>query len=84
VLDKKTYKKNKGRLIRSFQTVCKWAERVAYDEMIDHEFLTDDHSVQRTSFSSNVEVIVNFGSQEFILPDGKKIPPLGFLIRERK
>lgn len=84
VLDKRTYKKNKSRLIRSFQSVCKWAERVGYDEMINHEFLTDDHSVQRTRFSSNIEVIVNFSSQEFILPDGKKIPTLGFLIRERK
>ena len=84
VLDKEIYRDNKDRLVRSFQKVCRWAERVGYDEMIDHEFLTDDHSVQRARFSSNVEVIVNFGSQEFILPDGKKIPPSGFLIRERK
>ena len=35
------------------------------DEMISHSFLSEDHMVQKTVFSSGVEVIVNFSDKTY-------------------
>ena len=37
---------------------------VMYDEMLSHEWLTDDQMVQRSAFASGVEVTVNFDEIE--------------------
>jgi hypothetical protein len=41
--------------------------------MTKHEFLTPDHSVQRTVWNSGAEVVVNFGEAAFRLPDGRTV-----------
>ncbi len=35
-------------------------EKIAFAEMTDHEFLSDDHKVQRTTFSNGVRVTVDY------------------------
>jgi hypothetical protein len=39
--------------------------KLAYDELVSHRFITDDHKVQETVFSSGKRVIVNFGDSEY-------------------
>jgi hypothetical protein len=72
---------NKEKFVASYKNVVPLARRVGYDEMISHEWLTPDHAVQRTRYSSGAEVVVNFGASEFKLPDGRSIPAMGSLVR---
>jgi hypothetical protein len=51
--------------------------------MTDHEFLTADRMVEKTLFGTDVEVVVNYGEQEFSLSD-VVLPRWGFLIRSPK
>ena len=56
----KTYK---DRYLQSYQNVVvDVLSKVAGQEMIRHEYLTADQSVQRTTFANGVQVIVNFGA----------------------
>ena len=48
-------------------------------EMTNHEFLTPDRMVEKTTFGSDVEVVVNYGEKEFAHRD-VVLPQWGFLI----
>ncbi|NOY80774.1 MAG: hypothetical protein GXP31_07190 [Kiritimatiellaeota bacterium] len=48
----------------SYAVVSPVAAAVMYDEMLSHELMTDDRMVQRSTFSSGVEVTVNFDELE--------------------
>ena len=48
--------------------------------MTDHEFLAVDQSVERTRFGAEVEVVVNYGKQEFKFSEAA-LPQWGFLIK---
>ena len=63
----------------SYQTVAKFHEMVGMDEMVDHEFLTDDYLVEKTTFSSGVNIIVNLGHVAY-RGDGYVIPGRGWRI----
>ncbi|MBI5365005.1 MAG: hypothetical protein HZA53_17640 [Planctomycetes bacterium] len=58
-----------SRFVQTFDTVCAWHRRVGYLEMIGHEWLTSDRTVQASEFSSDGGVtghgiVVNFGSYD--------------------
>ncbi len=55
-----------------------------YAELIDHEYLSDDFKVQKSCFSNDVEITVNFGPVAQKLVDGTEIPPYGFRINDIK
>jgi hypothetical protein len=69
---------NKARFVKSYQNVCPVARDTGYSEMTDHRFLLPDRSVQQTTFSNDIKVIVNFGDKPYILADGKNVSPMGF------
>jgi len=71
------WQQNKDRFVQSYRNTCTVARAVGYSEMIDHAFLTDDRSVQRTRFANGVTVTVNFGDKPFTLPDGAIVAPVG-------
>ena len=54
--------------------------RVAFDELVDHQILTPDLLVQRTHFSSGVEVTVNYGEFNYELEDGTMLPGHGYRV----
>lgn len=56
--------------------------RLAHEEMLKHEILTPDLLVQRTAFSSGVEVTVNYGEFPFKLEDGTELPAYGYRIKD--
>ncbi|MEM1515357.1 MAG: glycoside hydrolase [Thermoproteota archaeon] len=72
------WNKHRSLFLKSYQNVCTVFRQVGYDEMISHEFLTSDRKVQRTVFSSGVQIIVNFGDLEFHY-NGWVLPKDGFL-----
>jgi hypothetical protein len=65
--------------VESYRKVCGWNARVGLDEMLAHEYLTADRSVQRTRWSTGVSVVVNFGGKPFRAA-GVEVPPRDFAI----
>lgn len=51
--------------IRSYREICPWLAQIAYDEMIDHEFVTPDGRIQRSDFSSGRSIVVNFSDADY-------------------
>jgi hypothetical protein len=56
--------------------------RLAFDRMTSHRFLTPDFLVQRTQFSSGVEVTVNYGEFPYKLEDASELPPHGYRMKD--
>ncbi|MFQ6097273.1 MAG: glycoside hydrolase, partial [Armatimonadota bacterium] len=67
----------RARLLQSYRNTCKLHEQVFGQEMLSHEFLTDDHAVQRTRFGNGIEVTVNFGDEPYTLTHAGKTYSLG-------
>lgn len=76
-----SWRKNRDRFIKSYQTAARVARDTGYSEMLSHEWLTPDHEVQRTTFANGEVVVVNFGSKPYQAPNGETIAPLGLNIR---
>ncbi|MBM3475806.1 MAG: hypothetical protein FJX75_21270 [Armatimonadetes bacterium] len=53
----------KRRFLQAYRNCCKIQEAVGYEEMVSHEFLTADRSVQRTRFGNGTTVTANFGPE---------------------
>jgi hypothetical protein len=55
----------RDRLLDSYRNTCKLHEVIGYDEMLSHEFVTEDRTVQRTRFSGGTTATVNFGAEPY-------------------
>lgn len=78
-LDRKRFSAFKNTFVESYRKIIPWIRQVCLDEMADHRFLSDDHLVQMSSFSSGKNVIVNFSDNEYIWK-GKTIPGRNHII----
>lgn len=78
-LDRERWEAYKYTFIDSYKKVCPWLQQIGYDEMLTHRFLTGDHKVQESVFSSGKKVIVNFGSEEYRM-GGQVIGAKGFVV----
>jgi len=70
------WRRYRDRFVRSYLRATPVARKTGYVEMLSHEWLTPDHSVQRTCFANGVTVTVNFGDKPHRLPDGTLLEPL--------
>jgi hypothetical protein len=75
------WNEHKQEFARSYQTICPTVRQVGYAEMLNHEFLTQDREVQRTTFANGVTITVNFGATPFSLTDGAIVPPMRSLVK---
>lgn len=57
--------------------------RLALEELLTHKFLTPDFLVQRTTFSSDVEITVNYGQFPFKMEDGTELPAYGYRVADK-
>jgi hypothetical protein len=77
MFNKKGWEANKDRFLKSYRATVPVARAAGYAEMLSHEWLTPDRSVQRTRFAGGVTVTANFGDAPFALPGGGTLEPLG-------
>jgi hypothetical protein len=77
-LDRERWEEYKNTFIESYKNVCPWLQQIGYDEMVSHRFVTPDHKVQESLFSSGNKIVVNFGDEPFIF-EGQKIMPRNYL-----
>lgn len=71
----------RARLLESYRNTCKLHEKIAFEEMLSHEFVTEDRAVQKTVFGDGTEVWVNFGQKPWTLQTGEEsynLPQFGF------
>ena len=64
-LDRERWVEYKNTFIESYKRVCPWLQQIGYDEMVSHRFVTEDHKVQESVFSSGKKVVVNFGDEDY-------------------
>ena len=72
--------KVRDRYLQTYHSVCGWHEKIGFDEMVAHRFLTDERLVQETRFSSDRGAIVNFGDSPWVDPRGFSVPADGYHI----
>ncbi|TCN59556.1 hypothetical protein D0809_06525 [Flavobacterium circumlabens] len=80
-LNKETWDDYKKTFIQSYQNICPWLQKIGYDELVSHRFVTLDHEVQESIFSSGKKVVVNF-SDDDVTFEGKNIKARGFITFE--
>lgn len=76
--------RNRHRFLETYRLTGRWHERVGFDELLGHEFLSDDRYLQRTTFSSGAVVHANLGTEpRAIQIDGEEwtLPRYGFHAR---
>ncbi len=71
----------KNTFIESYNKVIPWIKQVCYDEMVSHRFVTEDHQVQESVYSSGKSVIVNFGDNDYV-HNGVTIPARDYVAFE--
>jgi len=81
MFNKEYWAKEKPRFVQSYANICPLVRKIGYDAMLSHEFLTPDHAVQCTRWSSGTEITVNFSDKPYALPDGKEVKALGFAVK---
>src|SRR5574344_656187 len=64
--NKKDFSQQQERFVKSYKASAAITYATFDTEMIDHQFLTDDRTVQQTTFANGISVIVNFGDKEFV------------------
>ncbi|MFC2089881.1 glycoside hydrolase [Bacteroidota bacterium] len=77
-IDRERWEAYKFTFIDSYKNIGPWLEQIGYDEMISHRFISDDHKVQESVFSSGKRVVVNFGTEDYSF-EGQRIKGKGFL-----
>lgn len=81
MFDRDTWDKDKAHFVRSYRDICPLVRRLGYSEMLSHEFLSPDHAVQRTRWSTGTQVTVNFGDTVYKAPEGTSIAPLDWSVK---
>lgn len=78
-VDGNRWQEYKNTFIESYNNVCPWLQKIGYDELVSHQFLTSDHKVQESVFSSGNRIRVNFADEDIIF-DRKTIKAKSYII----
>lgn len=77
-LDRNRWEEYKQTFIQSYNNVCPWLQKIGYDEMLSHSFVTPDGKIQMSEFSSGNRVVVNFSDTDYSY-EGKIVKSRSFL-----
>jgi len=77
-LSRERWEEFKNTFIQSYNNVAPWLQKIGYDELVSHRFVTADHKVQETVFSSGKKAVVNFGDTDAKF-EGKTVKAKGFI-----
>ncbi len=69
-------------MLKRMRTLNQVTQEVPYQEMVSHEFLTEDGKVQRTRFSGGLMVTVNFSRENSYTIDGEVLAPLDYRVQK--
>jgi len=75
------WEREHDRFVKSYRLISPIARKTGKSEMLDHEILSADRLVQRSTFADGTVVTVNFGTTPFALPGGVSIDAGGVMVR---
>jgi hypothetical protein len=78
------WSRNRSRFMKTYYETCMFNEQTMFDQLTNHQFLSEDKSLQKTEFSSGAFVVVNFGEESALYADNGKnieIAPSGFYVK---
>lgn len=81
-IDQERWKSFKVTFVESYKKICSWLQQICYDELVSHRFVSEDHKIQETVFSSGKRVIVNFDERPYTF-EGQIIEARGFITLEK-
>jgi hypothetical protein len=74
------WKNHRDRFVASYGRSTETARCTAFSEMTGHQFATEDHTVQCSSFADGTRVWANFGKKDFLLENGTPLKPGNIII----
>jgi hypothetical protein len=74
------FKNETARFKTCYDNVCRWRRAVGFSEMVNHERLTRDGLIQRSTFANGVSVTVNFADEARTVAGGTTLPPHAYVI----
>jgi len=77
-LAREQWEDHKVTFLESYKNVCPWLQKIGYDELVSHRFVSADHKVQQSIFSSGNSIVVNFGDDDFVF-EGKIVKAKNFM-----
>lgn len=77
-LDRERWEEYKYTFIDSYTKVAPWLQQIATDELVSHRFVTENHKIQESVFSSGKKIVVNFGDEDYNF-SGKIVKAKSFL-----
>ena len=78
-LDRSRWEEYEQTFIQSYNKVCPWLQKIGYDEMLSHSFITSDGKIQMSEFSSGNRVVVNFSNADYKYK-GKIVKSRSFIV----
>lgn len=60
ILNEQYFRENKDRFVQSYKASHDILVQTAGVEMTNHEYLNEDHTIQKTTFANGLEIIVSF------------------------
>ena len=64
-IDRALWEGSRDHYVESNVTMTPWLVSVAYDELVDHRFITRDGKIQMSKFSSGKAIVVNFSEESY-------------------
>jgi len=80
MITRDSWARDRDRFVRSYRDVCPAVRKAGYREMLDHQYLTPDRTVQQTTFAGGLTLTVNFGKKPHKRSDGRTVAAMGFLV----
>ena len=77
-IDQDRWASFKATFQESYNKICPWLQQICYDELVSHRFISADHTIQETQFSSGKRAVVNFGDMSYTY-EGQVIEPQGYI-----
>lgn len=77
-IDRSRWEEYEQTFIESYKKICPWLQKIGYDEMLSHSFITPDGKIQMSEFSSGNRVIVNFSDIDYVY-EGQTVKNRSFL-----
>lgn len=76
-LSVETWDKMKAEIAESYARTTPYARKLYNVRMTDFRYLTEDKTVQKTTFANAMQVVVNFGNEPYVYENKKVLPMSG-------
>ncbi len=81
-VDRALWQAHKQEMVESYKAIAAVRSRIGFAQMVGHNWLTPDRTVQFTDWENGDRVVVNFGDNTFNRPGQAPLAPSGFVLEK--